>query len=411
MPLTDHHHSRLDCRSPFTCPFSPVSLSSLPPSSPHQPLSSSSSKLVVLSSIHDDELSLSRFQSLSLILTSPGSNGTSNPGSSACTNISTFYTVLILLISHLMSHHKSIAGSRSARVAIGKSAPYSTQRRPTKLGVQQANEAREETMKSVKEAEKELSQKTKHALNEMRKEAGMSSSTVEAQEATEHVDTGDTQQGWVDVDDGMRPELLASAVDDAVVDPKWSFRYLRDARTWRQRQQRVQHNWAPQLESLTAAYLQTTYPRPQSPPPQPKECSEPPITIDTDVSMSPSCSAPSSPADSLMSQDDPVPSTVPNANDPVPPTPQSSEPSFPKLLPFDIRVIDLYTLASTATIPRRDDQITSVALVEAGYIGNSPISPSIAISLRTLELYCLLRQRKPSFSFEAFVKVLCDLYQ
>lgn len=43
-------------------------------------------------------------------------------------------------------------------------------------------------------------------------------------------------------------------------------------------------------------------------------------------------------------------------------------------------------------------------------MGNGPINPSIAISLKTLDLYRIIRQRKPSFSFEAFAKVLCDLY-
>ncbi|KAG2101883.1 uncharacterized protein F5147DRAFT_746939 [Suillus discolor] len=39
-----------------------------------------------------------------------------------------------------------------------------------------------------------------------------------------------------------------------------------------------------------------------------------------------------------------------------------------------------------------------------------PHNPSIAVSLRTLEHYCLIRLRKPSFSIEAFSKVICDSY-
>ncbi|TEB23452.1 hypothetical protein FA13DRAFT_1798085 [Coprinellus micaceus] len=60
------------------------------------------------------------------------------------------------------------------------------------------------------------------------------------------------------------------------------------------------------------------------------------------------------------------------------------------------------------TLPVVDLTIT---LVEAGYLGNSPEEPTMAISLKALDLYRVLCQRKPSFSFEAFAKVLCDLYQ
>ncbi|PSS34067.1 hypothetical protein PHLCEN_2v1892 [Hermanssonia centrifuga] len=47
---------------------------------------------------------------------------------------------------------------------------------------------------------------------------------------------------------------------------------------------------------------------------------------------------------------------------------------------------------------------------KAGYIGVSPINPSLAISIKTLELYRQLHLRKVSFSAEAFAKVLCDYY-
>jgi hypothetical protein len=85
--------------------------------------------------------------------------------------------------------------------------------------------------------------------------------------------------------------------------------------------------------------------------------------------------------------------------------------SAPDDLDITLAVVDLYTIKSHATIKRRDDQHRTIALVEAGYLGNSPEEPTMAISLKTLDLYRVLRQRKPSFSFESFAKVLCDLYQ
>ena len=49
------------------------------------------------------------------------------------------------------------------------------------------------------------------------------------------------------------------------------------------------------------------------------------------------------------------------------------------------------------------------ALPFSGYLGNKPLSPNLAISIRMLELYRKLRLRKPSFSVKAFTKVVCDL--
>ncbi|KAI9061959.1 hypothetical protein FKP32DRAFT_1574922 [Trametes sanguinea] len=77
---------------------------------------------------------------------------------------------------------------------------------------------------------------------------------------------------------------------------------------------------------------------------------------------------------------------------------------------FEIAVVDLQTLASTARIRRRADQTTVVALAQQGYMATSPISPTLAVSFNTLELFHRLRLRKPSLSVEAFAKVICDYY-
>jgi hypothetical protein len=136
----------------------------------------------------------------------------------------------------------------------------------------------------------------------------------------------------------------------------------KDGRTWRQRVTRLQENWAPIIKDLTQAYLTWKYPS-DSPP-----------------------------------------------NDATPPSSRSPSPS-PSSYDFDIECIDLYTLSSETHIQRNTDVKTvSEALVLNGYIGATPQSPSIAISLRTLKLYRRIRLRKPSFSAEAFTKVLCDLY-
>lgn len=77
---------------------------------------------------------------------------------------------------------------------------------------------------------------------------------------------------------------------------------------------------------------------------------------------------------------------------------------------FTIDVIDLYTLKASSLIPRSDTQSAQRALVMNGFLGSTPLSPSLAVSLKTLELLRKIRLCKPSFSIEAFAKVLCDLY-
>ncbi|OSC99715.1 hypothetical protein PYCCODRAFT_1372708 [Trametes coccinea BRFM310] len=77
---------------------------------------------------------------------------------------------------------------------------------------------------------------------------------------------------------------------------------------------------------------------------------------------------------------------------------------------FDIDVVDIYTLSRRASIRRDVHQTAVLALAQHGYMATSPISPSLAISFKTLELFRRLRLRKASFSVEAFAKVVCDFY-
>ncbi|KAG1729622.1 uncharacterized protein EDB91DRAFT_1059885, partial [Suillus paluster] len=50
------------------------------------------------------------------------------------------------------------------------------------------------------------------------------------------------------------------------------------------------------------------------------------------------------------------------------------------------------------------------SLLKSGYLGCSPLQPTLAISLGCLELYHQIRRRKPSFSVQGMVKVLCSLH-
>ncbi|KAI0640725.1 hypothetical protein C8Q79DRAFT_920896 [Trametes meyenii] len=77
---------------------------------------------------------------------------------------------------------------------------------------------------------------------------------------------------------------------------------------------------------------------------------------------------------------------------------------------FKIAIVDMYSLARTASIQRDATQTSVIAMAQQGYLATTPVSPTLAITFNTLEHFRLLRLRKPSFSLEAFAKVLCDSY-
>ena len=77
---------------------------------------------------------------------------------------------------------------------------------------------------------------------------------------------------------------------------------------------------------------------------------------------------------------------------------------------FSLEVLDIYTLNTLVIVPCSEKDLPIQALAKIRYLGNAPATPSLAISFRTLELLRCIRLRKSSFSVEAFVKVVCDLY-
>ncbi|KAJ3740705.1 hypothetical protein EV360DRAFT_57933, partial [Lentinula raphanica] len=77
---------------------------------------------------------------------------------------------------------------------------------------------------------------------------------------------------------------------------------------------------------------------------------------------------------------------------------------------FSIDIVDIYTLDRSVLITRDAGTSASKALVQAGYLGTSPEQPSLAVSLRTLELFYTLRLYKPNLSVEAFAKTICHQY-
>ncbi|KAL4079175.1 hypothetical protein J3A83DRAFT_4356133 [Scleroderma citrinum] len=79
---------------------------------------------------------------------------------------------------------------------------------------------------------------------------------------------------------------------------------------------------------------------------------------------------------------------------------------------FSIKSISVYMLELSIKISCTEEIASPVeALVLSGYLSPTPTSPTIAISISMLELYCLLQLHKLSFSVKVYVKVICDLYK
>ncbi|KAG2125460.1 hypothetical protein DEU56DRAFT_873092 [Suillus clintonianus] len=62
------------------------------------------------------------------------------------------------------------------------------------------------------------------------------------------------------------------------------------------------------------------------------------------------------------------------------------------------------------SVDQAPNELANVSLLKSGYLGCSPLQPTLAISLGCLELYHQIRWRKPSFSVQGMVKVLCSLH-
>lgn len=90
--------------------------------------------------------------------------------------------------------------------------------------------------------------------------------------------------------------------------------------------------------------------------------------------------------------------------------PMDSNPE-PASLPYTVDAYDIFTTEVQVTVDR-DPQSQSPALdlLRHGYLAKTPTRPTAAVAVRTLELLYRLRQRSPSFSIEAFAKVVLDYY-
>ena len=180
-----------------------------------------------------------------------------------------------------------------------------------------------------------------------------------------------------------------------------STRFRHDEWTWRHRLTGFHQSWKPLIDTMADAYLRWKYPDDPGIIPDETRCppSQPPQSLSTLndlVTITPS----------IPSNDPPLPKTPSATHSDM----QAGGPTLSASADVEVSVIDIYTLSTSIKISCMEDQTTASTLAGLGYIGNAPFRPLVVISIKTLELYRIMRRRKPSFSVEAFVKVICDLY-
>ncbi len=189
------------------------------------------------------------------------------------------------------------------------------------------------------------------------------------------------------------------------------------------RVERATLNWEGILDDLASAYIKWKFPTEDIPASSGDQTSAAPQDPVTRQASQPRSASAHEPGPDGTSAADASPSTsdVPPARSPGSPGTHAAEAAASSPRPsdapardtsydFDMDVIDMVSIDSRRHFARQANQRTTVALAEGGFLASTPVDPTLAISFTTLEYYRRIRSRKPSFSAEAFAKVVCDLY-
>ncbi|KAL7278859.1 hypothetical protein ACG7TL_006690 [Trametes sanguinea] len=344
----------------------------------------------------------------------------------------------------MVKSRKKSGVSRSVRRIVvkpggGSGSAVSTSLQSTLLGQRTLVKQQEEARQRFQEALRGLGGHTRQQLKDLHLDGGsLAADEDDIYNEPSYQELQDVGQA-MDVDgvpdDG---EAMVHALRDIMIHPRDGYKY-HDARTWRQRRERADAQWAAVLDQLVDVYLTWRYPpadeaTPAAKPshradcttPRPSSASDPgteKLASDTPPVHASSSSAsptdacaghdvvPSPPPESSAAQSPPAPMPSRLSAEPAPQA-AADKPSAPRdaSYDFEIDVVDIYTLARTVNIQRDAQQTAVLALAQHGYMATSPITPTLAISFKTLELFRRLRLRKASFSVEAFAKVLCDFY-
>ncbi|KAJ3524095.1 hypothetical protein NM688_g8622 [Phlebia brevispora] len=151
---------------------------------------------------------------------------------------------------------------------------------------------------------------------------------------------------------------------------RWRGYWASPQKTWKERKARETSAWNTIMDSLVDIYLRTKYPSPY------------PVSTTTDEQST------------------------------IPPTTIPGLEEYDVDTQYTVRTYCIWTLERERTFTRKLNSTSpALELMSLGYVAKSPSRPTVAISLRTLQLLYRLRQRKASFSMEAFAKVICDYYK
>ncbi|KAF8166410.1 hypothetical protein K438DRAFT_1775096 [Mycena galopus ATCC 62051] len=89
----------------------------------------------------------------------------------------------------------------------------------------------------------------------------------------------------------------------------------------------------------------------------------------------------------------------------------SDEDTSSSLEVWTITVVDIFNCEKKDTsLDQRGNGVVP-ALIMSGLIPCAPWKPSVAITVRVLEMYRIAHARCPQFAIQSFVKTLCDLYE
>ena len=106
----------------------------------------------------------------------------------------------------------------------------------------------------------------------------------------------------------------------------------------------------------------------------------------------------------------------------------SAEQCASTVAPLDIELVDMFSKYSCVSrrscsnllflgrhrkriMPAPRHIYPNETLIQQGYIGSSPLIPSVTISIRTLAAFCQQHRMCPCFSIQAQAKTLCHLHQ
>ncbi|PSR94368.1 hypothetical protein PHLCEN_2v4453 [Hermanssonia centrifuga] len=175
-----------------------------------------------------------------------------------------------------------------------------------------------------------------------------------------HADNEGLEADW---QDEPMDEVIRHALRD-ISGSQWKGRWYRNSANWQSRKQRENTAWDALIEPLADRLLEWKK------------------------------------TDSETQQDSP-------ATDERSATPMDSDECYE----YTVSTYDLFSLQQQLTIFRPATSTSpALDLMAHGYIAKTPTQPDVAVSVGTLQLLYRLRQRKASFSIEAFTKVICDYY-